>query len=122
MYCQNCGALVDDHAKVCLQCGKPPLRSQPPLVDIGDDPAMRLLLPIGRSPWAIAAGYAGLFAVTVCLAPIALILGIVALIDLKRHPEKHGMGRALFGLVMGALGSLILLVSLIGMTVASAVR
>ena len=68
---------------------------------------MRLLLPVGRSVWAIAAGYAGLFAVTGILAPVALVLGICAIVDLKRHPEKHGMGRAVFGLVMGVLGCLL---------------
>ncbi len=83
------------------------MRATPPL---DDDSAMRMLLPIGRSFWAIAAGYAGLFAVTICLAPLALGLGIVALIDLKQHPQKHGMGRAIFGMVMGALGTIVLLV------------
>jgi hypothetical protein len=71
---------------------------------------MRLLLPVGRSIWAIAAGYAGLFAVTGILAPVALVLGVCAIVDLKRHPEKHGMGRAVFGLVMGVLGCVLPLV------------
>jgi hypothetical protein len=70
---------------------------------VENDPAMRLLLPVGRSGWAIAAGYAGLFAFLIFPAPIALVLGLVALRDLKRHPEKHGKGRALFGLITGAV-------------------
>ena len=78
-----------------------------PPSNIADDATMRMLLPVGRSLWAIAAGYAGLFAVTGILAPVALLLGICAIIDLKRHPEKHGMGRAIFGLVMGVLGCLL---------------
>jgi hypothetical protein len=123
MYCQNCGALVEEHARLCLVCGKPPLRSQAPgTVDIADDPAMRLLLPVGRSLWAIAAGYAGLFAVTILLAPVALVLGIVAIMDIKRHPEKHGMGRAIFGVAMGALGSILLLVALVGILLSGAAR
>ena len=36
---------------------------------------------------------------------MALVLGILAIRDLKKHPEKHGMGRAVFGLVMGILFS-----------------
>ena len=67
---------------------------------------MRMLLPVGRSRWAIAAGYAGLFSVLVFPAPIAVILAILAIRDIKNHPEKHGLGRAIFGLVMGGLGSL----------------
>lgn len=80
-----------------------------PAHDLHNDPAMRMLLPIGRSPWAIAAGYAGLFAVTCFLAPLALLLGGIAIYDLKRHPEKHGWGRAIFGIVMGVLGTLLLI-------------
>jgi hypothetical protein len=76
---------------------------------------MRMLLPVGRSIWAIAAGYAGIFAVTVCLAPFALVLGLVAVRDLKLHPDKHGMGRAIFGIVMGALGTLALLAGLVAL-------
>jgi Domain of unknown function (DUF4190) len=65
---------------------------------------MRILLPVGRSAWAIAAGYAGLFSVLILPAPIALILGIVAIVDIKKHPERHGMGRAVFAIVMSILG------------------
>jgi hypothetical protein len=72
-----------------------------------------MLLPVGRSGWAIAAGYAGLFAVLIFPAPIALLLGIIAIIDIKKNPHKHGMGRAIFGVVMGALGTSLLAVGLI---------
>jgi len=71
---------------------------------------MRLLLPVGRSWVAIAAGYAGLFAILCFPAPLALGSGIWAVIDLKKHPDKHGMGRAIFGIVMGALGTIGLII------------
>ena len=58
-------------------------------------------------------GYAGLFAVLVFPAPIALILGIIAIYDIKRHPKRHGMGRAIFGLVMGAVFTLLMLFFLV---------
>jgi hypothetical protein len=106
MYCQNCGALVEEHRAVCAQCGRPPIRRQ--MSELSDDPAMRMLLPVGRSGWAIAAGYAGLFAFVFFPAPIALVLGLVALRDLKRHPEKLGKGRAIFGTVTGAIFTLLL--------------
>lgn len=67
---------------------------------------MRLLLPVGRSPLSIIAGYLGLFSVLVIPAPFALLLGILAVMDIRRHPEKHGMGRAIFGIVMGGLVTL----------------
>ena len=80
---------------------------------LGDDAAMRWLMPVGRSGWAIAAGYLGLFAFLVVPAPLALLVSIIAVWDIRRsrgaaHP-KHGMGRAVFGLVIGLLGTLLLL-------------
>jgi len=81
--------------------------------NISDDASLRILIPIGRSPWAIAAGYLGLFSVLCVFAPFALITGILALRDIKKHPEKHGRGRAWFGIIMGALFSLVGLLALI---------
>lgn len=75
---------------------------------LGDSTAMRVLLPVGRSLWAIVAGYAGLFAVLLLPAPLALILGVVAIVDIRRNPNKHGMGRAIFAVVMGLLFSVVL--------------
>jgi sugar phosphate permease len=74
-----------------------------------DDPAMRWILPVGRSGWAIAAGYLGLFAVLLVPAPFALATGLVALWDIRNHPEKHGMGRAWLGIVAGAIFTALLL-------------
>jgi hypothetical protein len=65
---------------------------------------MRAILPVGRSGWAIAAGYLALFSVLLVPAPFALFCGAMAVRDIHRNPSKHGMGRAVFGLVMGALG------------------
>lgn len=77
--------------------------SQPGL---GEDPAARWLLPVGRSGWAIAAGYLGLFSVLCVPAPFALICGILAVRAIRKDPNKHGMGRAVFGIIMGVLGSI----------------
>ena len=68
---------------------------------LGDDPTIRALLPVGRSPWAIWAGYLGLFSLLVFPAPLALVTGLVAVWDIRRNPERHGMGRAVFAIVMG---------------------
>lgn len=75
--------------------------------------AMRMLLPVGRSGWAIAAGYLGLFSVLAFPAPFAVICAIIAIRDIRAHPKRHGMGRAIFGLVMGLGCSVLLLVLLI---------
>jgi hypothetical protein len=70
--------------------------------------ALGWVLPVGRSSWAIWAGYAGLFALIVFPAPLALLLGLVAARDLTKHPEKKGWGRTIFGLVTGVLGTAVL--------------
>ncbi|MDO8677799.1 MAG: DUF4190 domain-containing protein [Acidobacteriota bacterium] len=66
---------------------------------------MRMLLPVGRSGLAIAAGYAGLFAFLILPAPLALVLGVLAVRDIRRNPKKRGMGRAVFGVITGVLGT-----------------
>lgn len=89
----------------------------PPRADIGQDAGIRMLIPVGRSGWAIAAGYLGLFSVLLIFAPISIVISIIAILDLRKHPEKHGMGRAIFGLVMGFLGTGALLVMFISMAI-----
>jgi phage FluMu protein Com len=84
-----------------------------PRQNLGDDAAVRMLLPVGRSGWAIAAGYFGLFSVLFCPAPIAVILGVIAIIHIRKNPKLHGMGRAIFGLVMGLIFSGILALAMI---------
>lgn len=78
----------------------------------GNDEVMRMILPVGRSGWAIAAGYLGLLAILGIFAPFALLTGGMAVWDIRKNPHKHGMGRAVFGIVMGALGSIGLIVLL----------
>ncbi|MDA7977564.1 MAG: DUF4190 domain-containing protein [Pirellulales bacterium] len=85
--------------------------------DIGDDAGMRMLLPVGRSAYAIFAGYMGLFSVLGIFAPLAILFGALAVREIKAsegtaHP-KHGMGRAIFGIVMGVLGTMGLIVGII---------
>jgi hypothetical protein len=77
--------------------------------NIGDDAAVRMLLPVGRSGWAIAAGYLGLVSVLCLPSPLALICGIMAIREMRRDPSKHGMGRAIFGIVMGGVGTAVML-------------
>lgn len=87
----------------------------PPGADLGADTGMRWLIPVGRSGWAIAAGYLGLFSVLGCVAPIAIIVSVVAIRDIRKNPRHHGMGRAVFGLVMGILGTIGLVAGLIAL-------
>lgn len=81
----------------------------PPPTRIEDDPAMRWVLPVGTSGWAIAAGYLGLFSVLCLPGPLAILCGLMAIRDLRRNPQLSGWGRAIVGLVLGTLGTLGLL-------------
>lgn len=67
--------------------------------------AMQQLAPRARSKWAVAAGYLGLCSVIIFPGPFALVIGIVALRDLKQHPDKAGKAGAMIGIVMGALAT-----------------
>jgi hypothetical protein len=81
---------------------------------LGSDPVARALLPVGRSGWAIAAGYLGLFSLLFVPAPLAVVVSLVAIFHLRRRRDLHGWGRAVFGLVLGLLGSAALLFFLLG--------
>ena len=126
--CNKCGTLqqvpphyIGQEVK-CTQCGvtftaanaaNGSFPQHPPQQQsLGDNAGVRLLLPVGRSGWAIAAGYLGLFGLIVIPAPLALIVSIIAILDIQNSKTttkpKHGMGRAIFGLIVGVVGSLIL--------------
>ena len=115
MFCASCGSPIAPGTAVCGKCGwYLPGQPPPPAKALGDDAGMRLLLPVGRSPLAIIAGYLGLISLIILPAPLALLFGILAVVDIRRHPEKHGMGRAIFGIVMGALGTIVLAFGVLG--------
>jgi predicted acyltransferase len=106
----------------CVGCGQTitafPAGAAAPPKSLGDDAGMRLLLPVGRSGLAIAAGYLGLISVLLLPAPLAVLFGILAIRDIQKHPDKHGMGRAIFGLVLGGLGTIVLVVMFAGLAIA----
>jgi len=112
MTCTRCGADLDGVGRFCRQCGAE-VAPVTPASRPEDDAVLRAVLPVGRTALSIAAGYLGLFAVIPVFAPLALIVGVLALRDLKRKPGALGRGRAIFGVVMGALMSAILLFILV---------
>ena len=76
--------------------------------DPGHDAGVRMLIPVGRTALSIVAGYVGVAALVVFpLAPVAIVLGILAIRDLRKQPGKHGLGRAVFAIVAGALVTLV---------------
>lgn len=118
--CPFCGEKVLKVAKKCKHC-KEDLDldskiSSKANTSLGDNATVRALLPVGRSGWAIAAGYLGLLSLVIFPAPLALLTSIVAILDIRKHKNKHGMGRAVFGLIMGLLGTPLCILILVLMT------
>lgn len=79
----------------------------------GEDVALGFVIPHKVSALAVVAGYVGLLSIACFPAPIAIILGILALIDLRKHPGRQGYGRAIFAIVMGSIALIVALVLLV---------
>lgn len=70
------------------------------------------MIPVGRSGWAIAAGYLGLFSVLGVFAPFAVACGVMGLRAIKKTPGLGGKGRAWFGIIAGGLMTAAIVVGL----------
>ena len=85
----------------------PPPPPPPPAVPVqthqSSDAGLELLIPINRTGWSIAAGYLGLFSLIPFIGILAIFISGIAMYDFSRRPDRHGRGRAIFGLVMGIL-------------------
>jgi hypothetical protein len=71
------------------------------------DLGMRMLLPVGRSGFAIAAGYLGLLSMIPLVGVLAIVFATLGIMDLRKHPEKTGMGRIITGYVLGGLATVL---------------
>ncbi len=112
--CPFCGEAILIGARKCRFCNEvldealKADRARQASAAAANDPALALVVPLGRSGLAIAAGYLGLLAMIPFLAPVALVVSILALRDFRAHPEKKGRGRAVFGLIMGITFTILL--------------
>lgn len=108
-YCQHCGAQLKDDYAICLNCG---CKNKDSLDEESTfETACRWIIPVNRTILSICAGYLAIMAIAIpILAPLALLIGILALVDLKKHPEKLGRGRAWFGVIIGGIVTILLTV------------
>ncbi len=69
----------------------------------------RFIVPGGpTSGLAFAAGYLGIFSLLCSpLGPIAIIVGLLAIRDIKKRGNISGKGRAISGVVMGTIGTVL---------------
>lgn len=133
MNCPQCGAVNPAEATHCGRCGAvlnaPPVQGPmnpyasptphyPPPGGYGtNDEALKYVVPIGVSPWAVAAGYLGLVS-PICLGatgPFAIIFAVLAFMQIKKNPKLGGKVRAIVGIIFGAFGTLMLIGFLITM-------
>ena len=99
MFCPKCGREMGGAERFCSKCGAARPGSGGGGAARGPastgQQALRMVLPVDRSGWAVAAGYLGL------IGGLGIPVGIIAIWHLRRHPEKLGWGRAVFGIVAG---------------------
>jgi hypothetical protein len=97
MFCEKCGSAIPSRAQMCPACNHPV-----PWAGVSaEEKALKWVLPVNRSILAVIAGYLGLLSLLLIPAPFAILFGILGVRDIRTNPEKYGMGRAIFGLVMG---------------------
>lgn len=90
----------------------PPVPPRPPAAapqprPMAPNGCLAMVIPIGRSGWAILAGYLGLVSVLLLPAPFAIWCGILAIRDIKQNPMKLGLVRAWFGIIAGSFMMLV---------------
>ena len=117
--CPHCGTMISQTSGRCRHCDQ----VVEPAVAGGDDEAAstleRMVLPVGRPASAIAAGYLGLFSVLPFFGIAAIVVSLVALRTLKRKPHLSGRGRAVFGLFMGVIGTLLYAIPIVMLVISA---
>lgn len=102
MFCSHCGTKISENSNICYRCGHPvESGSQGNAVD-REAATLRWCVPLGRSGWAIAAGYLGLLSFIPFIGVMAIICGFLGLLSIAKDPQKLGKGRAWFGVISGA--------------------
>lgn len=79
----------------------PPAWTQPIIEDQAAAEPVEAKPP--RSSIAAIAGYLGVFSIVPGVGLLAMLAGLLAVRDIRRHPQKQGIGRARFAIAVGAV-------------------
>jgi len=102
MYCNNCGAQNSDGSSFCSKCGNrlSQATSVPQQTQVTAVPARKTN---GLAIAALVLGIASFLPpFAICSIP-AIILGAIALNQIKKEPAIEGKGMALAGLICGSI-------------------
>lgn len=116
MFCRECGHEINDKAAFCVHCGvptkdTPSITGNHTIVNVGPTSSGN------ESTYAKAALWLGIFSLLCGITgPFALIFGIMGISEIRQHPEKTGMGGAIFGTIAGSLSCLCILFAIMGST------
>ena len=102
MFCNNCGAPNPDENAFCNKCGNRlvPQQSMPQQSQVTAAPTRKTN---GLAIAALVLGIASFLPpFAICSIP-AIILGVIALNQLKKEPAVEGKGMAMAGLICGSI-------------------
>jgi len=105
MYCNNCGAPNPDESAFCNKCGNRLVPQQTPPQQSVPQQTQATVVPARKSNGlALAALITGIVGFIIPLSTIiAIVLGAVALNQIKKDPTLEGKGMALAGLLCGSI-------------------
>lgn len=83
----------------------PPAWTQPIVEDQTSTEPVQAKPP--RSSVAAIAGYLGIFSIIPLVGLLAMVAGMLAIRDIRRHPQKQGIGRARFAIAIGVVMSVV---------------
>jgi hypothetical protein len=85
-------------------------------------PAPMTPMPVAMAPaaaksnplaiWAMVTGILGLLCCQI-LGPVSIVLGLVALSQIKKNPQQEGSGFAIAGIVLGILSLILVIVGIV---------
>jgi Domain of unknown function (DUF4190) len=113
-FCVGCGNSIAEGERFCAACGRD---SQASASLPAIDPQVAFGLPPETSTKAIFSLICGVFFIIVPFSIIAIILGYIALSEIRRSPGRlMGRGLAITGIVLGYVG-ILLVVAFVGLGV-----